>query len=319
MRYFGVGDTGGAPDAESLGWLERSLASGRDPGAPIEVRTGPAGRLFAELTAAEIARLPRYRGELLLSVHGTGCYTSQAAMKRWNRKNELLADAAERAAAAAHWLGAAAYPRARLGEAWRRVLAHQFHDDLPGTSVPEAYRHSWNDELLSLNEFAETLRGALAGVASGLDTRGEGIPVVVFNPLSVEREEVVEARLRIAGPAPRAVRVRGPEGEELVCQVAPRRGGRARGRFRRAPAGGGLRGLRCRAGGRGGGRRDRARGRREPARERALPRRLRPRREPREPLRQGAREGAPGGAAAARAPGRPLAGAFRPGRSATRT
>jgi alpha-mannosidase len=219
MRYFGVGDTGGAPDAASLGWLERSLASSESGNGAIEVRTGPAGRLFAELTAEEIARLPRYRGELLLSLHATGGYTSQAAMKRWNRKNELLADAAERAAVAAHWLGAASYPRSTLGEAWRRVLAHQFHDDLPGTSVPEAYRHSWNDEILSLNQFAEALRQAVAAVARGLDTRGEGVPLVVFNPLSVEREEVVEARLRFPGPAPPAVRVYGPRGEELPAQA----------------------------------------------------------------------------------------------------
>ncbi len=219
MRYFGIGDTGGAPAAESLAWLERSLASSRSPEAPIEVRAGPASRLFEELTAAEIARLPRYRGELLLSVHATGCYTSQAAMKRWNRKNELLADAAERAAVAAHWLGAAPYPRSTLGEAWRRVLAHQFHDDLPGTSVPAAYLHSWNDELVSLNQFAEALRAAVAAVARGLDTAGAGVPVVVFNPLSIGRQEVVEARLRYAGTAPRAVGVYGPRGEELPSQA----------------------------------------------------------------------------------------------------
>ena len=32
-----------------------------------------------------------------MDVHATGCYTSQAAMKRFNRRNEQLADAAERA------------------------------------------------------------------------------------------------------------------------------------------------------------------------------------------------------------------------------
>jgi alpha-mannosidase len=32
-------------------------------------------------------------------------------MKRWNRKNELLADAAERASVLAEWIGGPAYPR----------------------------------------------------------------------------------------------------------------------------------------------------------------------------------------------------------------
>lgn len=50
-------------------------------------------------------------------------------MKYFNRKNELLADAAERAAVAAEWLAGLPYPAARLREAWIRVLWHQFHDD----------------------------------------------------------------------------------------------------------------------------------------------------------------------------------------------
>lgn len=45
--------------------------------------------------------LPVFDGELLMDVHGTGCYTSQAAMKLYNRQNELLGDAAERASVAA--------------------------------------------------------------------------------------------------------------------------------------------------------------------------------------------------------------------------
>ena len=45
-----------------------------------------------------------------MDVHGTGCYTSQAAMKLYNRQNELLGDAAERASVAAALLGVAEYP-----------------------------------------------------------------------------------------------------------------------------------------------------------------------------------------------------------------
>ena len=60
-------------------------------------------------------------------------------MKLYNRRNELLADAAERSAVAADWLGGVSYPRELLTEAWKRVIWHQFHDDLTGTSIPRAY------------------------------------------------------------------------------------------------------------------------------------------------------------------------------------
>lgn len=58
-------------------------------------------------------------------------------MKLYNRQNELLGDAAERAAVAADWLGKVAYPGKSLTEAWQRFIFHQFHDNLTGT-----HRHS---------------------------------------------------------------------------------------------------------------------------------------------------------------------------------
>jgi alpha-mannosidase len=191
FRYTGIGDQGGGLPVETLRWLE--CAAG--PDGPITVRNVASEQPFLDLAPAEIARLPRYRGELLLSVHATGCYTSQAAMKRWNRCNEQLAAAAEAASVAASWLGAQPYPRERLEGAWTRFLAHQMHDDLTGTSVPSAYRFSWRDEALAGNELADLLAHAAAGVARGLDTRGPGRPLVVFNPLPIARQELLEVPL----------------------------------------------------------------------------------------------------------------------------
>ena len=214
-KYFGVGDIGGAPDGESAAWLEKGIHGN----GPITVRSASADQLYRDLTPEQVARLPRYKGELLMQRHGVGCYTSQAALKRWNRMNEQLGDAAERAAVVADWLGGARYPREKLTEAWTRFLWHQFHDDLTGTSVPEAYTFSWNDELLSLNQFAEVLRNSAGAACRALDTRTEGEPIAVYNPLAIEREDVVEAAVRFPGEAPQSVRVFGPTGEETPSQV----------------------------------------------------------------------------------------------------
>ncbi len=213
--YFGVGDVGGAPDAASVERLEKAIA---DDG-PIRVRSTAADQLFRDLTPDQIVRLPRYNGELLMTRHGTGCYTSQAAMKRWNRQNEMLAAAAEPAAVAAAWLQAAPYPREKLTQAWIRFLWHQFHDDLTGTSIPQAYTYSWNDELLSLNQFAAVLTDSVGAVASGLNTQVGGIPLVVMNPLSIERNDVVEATVHFPGDAPAGLQVYGPGGDEVPTQV----------------------------------------------------------------------------------------------------
>jgi len=214
-KYIGVGDQGGAVSDETVSWLEESIASG----GPIRVISAGADQLFRDLTDDMAAKLPRYKGELLMTAHGAGCYTSQAAMKRWNRKNELLADAAERASVIADWLGAVPYPADKLYDAWIRVLWHQFHDDLTGTSIPQAYVFSWNDEVVALNQFSEVLRSAVGGVSRALDTRVQGVPVVVYNPLSVPRVDVADAQISFASGAPSWVRVFDADGNEVPSQV----------------------------------------------------------------------------------------------------
>ena len=215
LAYYGTGDTGGAPSERSVEWLERSLSS---PG-PVAIHTGSPDDFFGSLTAEEIARLPRHRGELLLELHGTGCYTSRADVKRWNRMNERLAQAAEAAVCLASWLGVPA-PSERLREAWTRFLWHQFHDDLPGTSIREAYAFTIDDQVVAHNQLRSLLCDAVAQVARALDTRAEGTALAVFNPLAWARQEPVEVEVpgRLTG-----VRVVGPEGHApaQVLHVGP--------------------------------------------------------------------------------------------------
>ncbi len=186
--YFGTGDTGGSPESLSVAWLSKSLKSD----GPIKVSSVGSDDLIELVKGSDKTKLPHYNGELVMTRHGVGCYTSQAAMKRWNRKNELLADAAERASVIAHLTTGAPYPTEYLRDTWERFLWHQFHDDLTGTSIPEAYEFSWNDEILCQNRFAAALENASAMVLNELDTQVDGTPIVVYNPLAMRRNDVVE-------------------------------------------------------------------------------------------------------------------------------
>jgi alpha-mannosidase len=218
MKYFGVGDQGGAPRDASVELLEQSLHTS----GPVTVRSAASDQLARDLTqsgdAAAPRNLPTYRGELLMTSHGAGCYTSEAAMKRFNRSNERLADAAERAAVVADWLGGLRYPTDALRDAWVRFLWHQFHDDLTGTSLPEAYEFSWNDEAIAANQFAGILSDAVGVVARAVDTRTKGVPLVVYNPLSLARTDIVEADVTFDAP-PAGVRVLAPDGREVAAQM----------------------------------------------------------------------------------------------------
>lgn len=223
-RYYGVGDRGGSPTIPTLVSLEKGVHGD----GPLEVVSARAGQIYEDYYPFERhPELPVYDGELLMDVHATGCYTSQAAMKRFNRRNEQLADAAERASVVADWLGAAVYPAEELRTEWRRFIWHQFHDDLTGTSIPRAYTFSWNDELIAQHKFANLAASASGGVARALDTRTKGIPVVVYNPVAAHRREVVEVEIE-AGAEPRAVSAWSPEGKRIPAQILGYAGGRLR-------------------------------------------------------------------------------------------
>lgn len=219
-RYFGVGDRGGSPDEASLYWLRRSLGASQ----PLQVVHAGSDELFCRLDEDDLERLPVHRGELLLPTHGTGCWTSQAILKRWNRRNELLAESAEKAAAIASWLAQFPYPTSQLRDDWVRLLWHQMHDDLTGTSIPEAYDITVNDEGLCLNRFAAVLTDALAAVARGLDTDTDGAALVVFNPLSCDRLDAIEAEVEFESEAPLAVEIVDPNGAVVPSQVTRRSG-----------------------------------------------------------------------------------------------
>ena len=215
MRYFGTGDRGGSPDRASLDRLESSVASD----GPIEVRCRASDAIQDEIDHQALARLPLHDSEILLPTHGTGCWTSQAGLKRWNRKNELLATAAEGAAVVADWLGELDYPRLRIDQGWLRFLWHQMHDDLPGTSIPSAYEITWNDEAIAANLFAGVLSDSVAAVAERLDTSSSGLSLVLYNPTGHLREDVVEAELDRAALPAGDLQVVSPTGEPLPVQI----------------------------------------------------------------------------------------------------
>jgi alpha-mannosidase len=220
-HYYGVGDMGGAPLDEDVA---NYLASIGNPDGQITVALAASDQMYKDITPDLRENLPRYKGDLLLTEHSAGTLTSQSYMKRWNRMAEGLADGAERASVLAWWLGAIDYPRERMERAWVRFLANQMHDILPGTSIPEAYTFSWNDEVVAMNQFAAMLTDGVGGASRALDTNTEGTPLVVFNPLAIAREDVVEATVSLPGGAPAAVRVFGPDGAEAPSQVLGRDG-----------------------------------------------------------------------------------------------
>ena len=242
-HYVGTGDVGASPTENSVKLREAittkdkailppAFQTGQQAASPsgpsIQVGDGPvkvtwskADQLFRDiLNCCPTDRLPRYKGDLELINHSAGSLTSQAYQKRWMRRNESLADAAEKASIAADWLGGLPYPQERLNKAWTLVMAGQMHDLLPGTATPRAFEFAWNDQVVAMNQFAGVVTSGSGVVASALDTQTKGTAIVVYNPLNTQREDIVEANVTFPGGMPKAVRVFAPNGTELPAQLS---------------------------------------------------------------------------------------------------
>ncbi len=121
---------------------------------------------------------------------------------------------------AAQWLGARPYPQERLNDAWTLAMGGHFHDLAAGTATPRAYEFAWNDDVIAMNQFAGVLESATEGVTAALDTQGPGVPLVIFNPLNIEREDVVEANVDFGrGATPKSVRVTAADGTPVPAQM----------------------------------------------------------------------------------------------------
>jgi alpha-mannosidase len=242
-HYYGTGDIGGAPREDFVRRLEAIVTKGtiglppesqlgnqeqaQSVGPPVKVGDGPvhvisanAEQMFLDITGAQAAGLPRYTGEMELTNHSAGSLTSQGYQKRWIRKEELLADAAEKASLVAEWLGARPYPLPRLNDAWTLAMGGHFHDIAAGTASPKAYEFAWNDDVIAMNQFAGVLSDATEAVAAALNTETKGVPLVVFNPLNIAREDLVEASVNFPGGMPTAVHVVGPGNHEVPAQIS---------------------------------------------------------------------------------------------------
>ncbi|WP_178020345.1 alpha-mannosidase [uncultured Paenibacillus sp.] len=193
MLLYGHGDGGGGATREMVEYVARSA---RLPGLPVG-KFSTAEEYFRGLDAAADL-FPKWYGDLYLEYH-RGTYTSQARNKKMNRKMELLYREAE------IWSGLAACMsdefaahrecQPALEQGWKLLLLNQFHDIIPGSSIPEVYETS-SKEYAEVSQIGHSvLRSGLDSLRSAIRIEGEGIPYIVFNSLGWERTALIKLPL----------------------------------------------------------------------------------------------------------------------------
>lgn len=184
---FGWGDGGGGPTKEMLetGRVMKNL-----PGFP-KVETGKAEPYFERLSKRlENQDLPVWDGELYLEYH-RGTYTSQAALKRANRKAEITYHQAEWLTTVASLLtGAEDQSNERLKPGWERMLLNQFHDVLPGSSIRQVNEDAREDYAWVQEIGEKVLNDAKQSLINEMNSSENR--VVVFNPLAFSRNDLIE-------------------------------------------------------------------------------------------------------------------------------
>jgi alpha-mannosidase len=228
MDLYGVGDHGGGPTRaildEGFHWKDPGAAAVAADGGPpvtpkyefgtaqsffsaVEKQVAPESRTWNyqsiakgyEAPAAVPGKvaIPTWDSELYFEYH-RGVFTTQANHKHNMRTAEEEVLNAEKWASLA-WLDGAKYPGAELTEDWKKVLFNQFHDLAAGSGIGVIYKDAQKDYDVvrwSTNEIAS---GALDAVDEHVNTTGDGIPVLVYNPLGWERSGDVRMKVQLPG------------------------------------------------------------------------------------------------------------------------
>ena len=160
--------------------------------------------------------IPVWKDELYLELH-RGCYTVHGEQKKYNRYCERLLYQAELWSTLATLLCrdrfviqplfpnikiliekeglCQADPQQLIEIAWKKVLFNQFHDILPGTSIPEVFIEANQDWETAITIGENILENAQRAIALSIDLpeppQPNGIPLVIFNSLNWQRSEIV--------------------------------------------------------------------------------------------------------------------------------
>lgn len=184
----------------------------RQPDAPFHLRLAvPAD--YEAAVARERREPVVVTGELNPIFQGG--YSSRIELKQWMRTMDRLLATAEQFSTMAQWLGEPA-DDAALWRAFEPVLFNEAHDLASGVMTDPVY-----DDTIRGYEFSKRLADELIDqrwnqIVPHIDTRGEGVPVVVWNTLGWARTDVAEVEVSLDGEA---VRVVDSEGRAVPVQI----------------------------------------------------------------------------------------------------
>jgi alpha-mannosidase len=220
LHLYGIGDHGGGPTRTMLDsarrWQDR-------PNTFPKLTFGTAQSFFddVEKNLAHL-KIPVWNNELYFQYH-RGVMTTQSETKKRIRQSEELLLNAEKFSSLA-MLEGLPYPQEELNNDWKKVLFDQFHDIMPGSGIAINYVDAARDQAVVGLSGNKILSSALETLTARINTEGEGVPVVLYNPLGWARTDVAEAEVQFPSSlAPQTgIEVRDSAGTVLPSSVFSR-------------------------------------------------------------------------------------------------
>lgn len=208
--YYGVGNHGGGPTIENI----KAVREIKEEFSDYDIRNGS---LEDCLSAWENLDLPVLEGEMQGCFRG--CFSADSQIKTLNRQAESALMSAETLSALAMPLGFS-YPEKKLRKAWKRLLFQQFHDTLAGTARKEARDEAVMHLKACLITARTVQRNAVQALAAAIDTRGDGYPLLLFNPNSRDYQGIIEADIYWRSKFP--LRLKDSSGNEIPYDYTAR-------------------------------------------------------------------------------------------------
>jgi alpha-mannosidase len=217
LRTFGPGDNGGGP---KQAWIDSIHVLNTRANCPTLKISTFKDFYDAIINDPNLSKIPTWNDELYVDSR-RGVWTCGAAEKYYRRKTDVKVEEAEKFASLAMSLGAAQYPVDKLKQTWEYLCLLTNHDHSNGTWCNNtAYNRTLRTFGIATNFLDTTLNHACDAIASRAATEvGKGnVPVIVFNPLSWERNDVVETQV-VFDSKVRSVKVFDNANKEVPSQV----------------------------------------------------------------------------------------------------
>ncbi len=182
--------------------------------APFKLRIGVPTDF--EKVVARRDKLPLIRGELNPIFQGV--YSSRIELKQWMRGSERLLSTAEKLGVLSHWLGQPFDDHA-IWQAWEPVLFNQAHDLASGVMTDHVYQDTLRGYRFAQRAGDALVEAGLGTLVSRIDTRGEGIPLVVVNTLGWPRTDVAQVEVGFSRGDVRDLKLLDPAGQAVPLQL----------------------------------------------------------------------------------------------------